>query len=125
MKATSSNLPASRVVVDTAGGKTTVSLWDGSYETYRRTNDPDMPETGGTEYEYDLYLMEVTPRPGLAEAVDAQFDLWYSAAKKAEEDRENAAMMREMEKSITANMAETLLDYDFRLMMLEELGGMM
>lgn len=71
-------LPASRVIVDTRGEKTTVALWNGGYiETVN--------QDGLTEYEYEVLHIETRLRPNLAEIIEGNFDVWYEAAKKIEE----------------------------------------
>lgn len=78
MKTRNTALPLSRVVVDTRGSKTTVALWNGGYiETVN--------QDGLVEYEYDIYHFEARLRPNLAEIIEANFDVWYNAAKKIEE----------------------------------------
>jgi hypothetical protein len=77
MKTRNTALPSSRVVVDTRGSKTTVALWDGVYiETVN--------QDGLTEYEYEVLHIETRLRPNLAEIIDANFDVWYNAAKDTE-----------------------------------------
>ena len=77
----------------------------------------------GTVWVCDEYELPMCRRRGLNEDVTANFDKWVGLAKaeeaKAAAKREEAQLKRE----IDANLAERLLDYDFRLMMLEELGG--
>lgn len=72
MKTRSTDLPVSRVMIDVVGDKTTVILWDG---TYTQTDE---------EYEFELYQIDVPMRPGLAEAVERSFDVWYAAAAEKE-----------------------------------------
>ena len=77
----------------------------------------------GTVWVCDEYELPMHRRRGLDEDVTANFDKWVGLAKaeeaKAAAKREEAQLKRE----IDANLAELLLDYDFRLMMLEKLGG--
>lgn len=77
----------------------------------------------GTVWVCDEYELPIHRRRGLDEDVTINFDRWLDLAKgeeaKAAAKREEAQLKRE----IDANLAEMLLDYDFRLMMLEELGG--
>lgn len=78
MRTKNTALPESRVVVDTRGEKTTVALWNGGYiETVN--------QDGLTEYEYDVYHFDTRLRPNLAEIIEADFDVWYQAAKEIEE----------------------------------------
>lgn len=77
----------------------------------------------GTVWVCDEYELPMHRRRGLDEDVTANFGRWLELAKaedaKAAAKREEAQLKRE----IDASLAEMLLDYDFRLMMLEELGG--
>lgn len=123
MEARNTALPASRVVLDTIGGKTTATLWDG---TFTELEAPAGPEGGNqsaeVEYEYTLYQITVQMRPGLAEAIEANFDDWYAAAAERERKQTAEQEMETIEQEMSRNIIDTLLDYDFRLMMLEELG---
>lgn len=123
MKVRNTALPASRVAIDTIGEKTTVSLWDGTYTVHAAAVDPEMGEQSTVEYEYSLYQMPVRLRPGMAESIEANFGDWYAAAAERETAEANARSAAVMEREISGHLMDTLLDYDFRLMMLEELGG--
>ncbi len=119
MKVKSDALPRSRVEVDTIGGKTTVTLWDGEYTEH------EVEEESGarTEYEFALYQIQVPERPGLASAVEANFEVWLAAAKRREEDEQTIREVQEMEKELLETMPEKLLELDFDVMMMKEFGG--
>ncbi len=116
MKVKSDALPRSRVEVDTIGGKTTVTLWDGEYTEH------EVEEESGarTEYEFALYQIQVPDRPGLAEAVEGNFEKWLTAAKAVEAAARTAKDAEEAATDFADNLAGTVLGLDFRLMMLEE-----
>ena len=88
-----------------------------------RDNIHEVEREDGTVWVCDEYELPMHRRRGLDEDVTANFDKWVGLAKaeeaKAAAKREEAQLKRE----IDANLAELLLDYDFRLMLLEELGG--
>ena len=88
-----------------------------------RDNIHEVEREDGTVWVCDEYELPMCRRRGLDEDVTVNFDRWLDLAKaeeaKAAAKREEAQLKRE----IDANLAEMLLDYDFRLMMLEELGG--
>lgn len=126
MKARNTALPASRVVLDTIGGKTTATLWDGTFTEHEAPADPESEsQSAAVEYEYTLYQIAVQMRPGLAEAIETHFDDWYAAAAEREAAERNAANAKEMEREISSHLVDTLLDMDFRLMMVEELGSLL
>ncbi len=116
MKARSDVLPLSRVEVDTIGGKTVVTLWDGTY-----TSEVVVDENGfETMYVFELYQLEAQDRPGLAEAVEANFEKWLAAAKQHEEDEKMANAAIKAANELDEALPDILLDLDFRLMMKEE-----
>ncbi len=118
MKARSDVLPQSRVAVDTIGGKTTVTMWDGEY-TEHEVDGGD--ESGNrVEYEFELYQIQVPDRPGLAEAVKGNFEKWLAAAKQHEEDEKMANAAIKAANELNEALPDILLDLDFRLMMKEE-----
>ena len=118
MRVRNSALPLSRVEIDTKGGKTVVTLWDGNYTEEEASDGGE----GGAQpvFNYEIYQIETPFRSTLKEDIEASFEAWW----KAGADRERAARIAEEERreteEITASLIETLLDYDFRLMMLEE-----
>lgn len=116
MKAMSTTLPSSHTEICVTEDKSTLTLWDG---TYTESTDGD----GETVYEYDIYQLTVPSRPGLAEAAAESFELWYAAAQAAEAAAEIEREKKQYEKVLASSIPDLLLDYDFRLMMLEELGG--
>lgn len=120
MKAKSNALPLSRVSVEDRGDMAVVSLWDGTYTEAEKEGTVE----GETEkeYEYEVYLMEVRNREGLAEAVEQSFEAWYEAAKAAEGAAEREREAAQAAAEFAGTLPETVLDLDFRLMMLEELG---
>lgn len=123
MKARNTALPASRVVLDTIGGKTTATLWDGTFTEHEAPADPESGnQSAAVEYEYTLHQIAVQMRPGLAEAIEANFDDWYAAAAERESREIAEKEAKDIEREMSGNILGTLLDYDFRLMMLEELG---
>lgn len=125
MKTTSNQLPISRVVLDTIGGKTTATLWDGTFTEHEAPADPEGGnQSAAVEYEYTLYQIAVQMRPGLAEAIEANFDDWYAAAAEREMAEKKAKEAEKIEREMSSNVLSTLLDYDFRLMMLEEMGNL-
>lgn len=115
MRAKNTALPSSPVDIYVAGGKATLTLWDG---TYTVTTGAE----GETIYEYDIYQLTVPSRPGLVESVGAAFEEWYAAAQAAEAAADIERETKQYEKSLACSIPDVLLDYDFRLMMLEELG---
>lgn len=125
MKARNTALPASRVVLDTIGGKTTATLWDGTFTELEAPADPEGGnQSAEVEYEYTLYQITVQMRPGLAEAIEANFDDWYAAAAEQENQKHKEKEAKEIEREMARNILSTLLDYDFRLMILEELSAL-
>ncbi len=122
MKARNTALPASRVVLDTIGDRTTAILWDGTFTEHESPADPEVGEQNAVEYEYTLYQLTVRPRPGLVEQIEANFDDWYAAAAEQEKKEMDAKEAEQIEREMTGNMLNMLLDYDFRLMILEEIG---
>lgn len=76
------------------------------------------------EYEYTLYQIDVQMRPGLKEAIEADFGRWYAAAEYRENREKAEKEAQEIEREMGENILNTLLDYDFRLMMLEEMGNL-
>lgn len=129
MKIKNATLPLDKVVLSTLDGRTTVTLWNGEYEEDLVPQNAVM-DTGETdecviEYTYDIYQIMTTPRPTLKKDIEKSFDTWYTAAKKKEENALLCAELAKFEQEILGNLEATLLDYDYRLMMLEEFGGMM
>lgn len=120
MKVKSNTLPASRVVLDTVGNKTTATLWDGSYTESEIPADQEIESVGATEYEYDLYQIAAQARPGLRESIEARFDAWYAAAKNEEKAKEASDEAEKIEREMYANVLKMLLDHDFRLLLLEK-----
>ena len=119
MKVRNTQLPAGNVQVSTKGSKTTAELWDGTY-----TESTEQSESGEqTLYEYHLYLIDAQPRAGLKAAIEADFGVWYAAAQEHERVSNMAKEEKQAVKEISDNLVDTLLDYDFRLMMLEELAA--
>lgn len=119
MRVTNSALPLSRVEIDTKSGKTVVTLWDGNYteETEAATG-----EEGAAQpvFAYEIYQIETTFRSTLAEDIEREFEVWWNAGAERECLARLAEEERAAEKEIAASLVDTLLDYDFRLMMLEE-----
>ena len=64
--------------------------------------------------------VETTFRPTLAEDIEREFEVWWNAGAERERLARLAEEERAAEKEIAASLVDTLLDYDFRLMMLEE-----
>lgn len=124
MKTTNNQLPANRVVLDTIGGKTTATLWDGTYTEHKTNADPEYGNQSAVEYEYTLYQITVQMRPGLKEAIESNFDCWYAMAAEQETTENKAKEAEKIEREMNGNILSTLLDYDFRLMMLEERGNL-
>lgn len=120
MKVKSNTLPASRVVLDTVGNKTTATLWDGSYTESEIQADQEIESVGATEYEYDLYQIAVQARPGLRESIEVRFGAWYTAAKNEEKAKKASDEAEKIEREMYANVLKMLLDHDFRLLMLEK-----
>lgn len=116
MKARNTALPSSQVEICVAGAKSTLTLWDGTYTESTGSE-------GETVFEYDIYQLTVPTRAGLVEAVTASFEAWYAAAQAAETKATNERERKQYEKALTGSIPDVLLDYDFRLMMLEELGS--
>lgn len=121
MRTQSNQLPSARVVLDTIGGKTTATLWNGIYTEAKVSEDTERENQRTAEYEYILYQINVEMRPNLAEDIEAKFGDWYAAAAELEQRQKTKNEMEEIEREMAHNMLNTLLDYDFRLMMLEEL----
>ena len=71
----------------------------------------------------DEYELPMHRRRGLDEDVTANFDRWLELAKRADAKKAAKAEAAKLKQELDTNIAEILLDYDFRLMMLEELGG--
>lgn len=116
MRVRNSALPLSRVEIDTKGDKTVVTLWDGNY-----TEETDTGEGGlAPAYSYEIYQLEVKPRSTLAEDIERDFSTWWAAGAERERSTRNAEEARRETAEIADALAETLLDLDFRLMMLEE-----
>jgi hypothetical protein len=102
MKTRNTALPAARVIVDTRGEKTTVALWNGGYmETVN--------QDGLVEYEYDILHIETRLRPNLVEIIEANFDVWYNAAKKIEETPKPQPTLEELAEKmfVTQKQLET------------------
>lgn len=77
----------------------------------------------GTVWVCDEYELPMCRRRGLDEDIGKNFDTWLEKAKALEAAKEAAKEQKRYERELEAGLAEILLDYDFRLMMLEELGG--
>ena len=122
MRVRSSEIPAAKVVVDTIGDKTTISLWNGEYDTIEAEqvgNEVEGDEQRESTYEYDLYLIDAVLRPNLKESVLEKFDVWYEAAKKKEMREQSEKMLKDAESTLTGSLAQTLLDLDCRIAILE------
>lgn len=78
MNTKNTTLPLSTVEVDTRGGKSTVTLWDG-------THKEAVNQDGKVEYEFSIYQIQVLPRANLAQAVQDSFSVWLEAAKAEEQ----------------------------------------
>lgn len=119
MKVENTALPLSQIMIDTISDITTVTLWDGTYTETTRKNifDTDAEQK---EYKYEIYQVQVTNRQGLRESVENNFDVWYQAAKTKENDEIIKKETLELEHELEQNLVDMLLDYDFRLMMIEE-----
>ena len=70
----------------------------------------------------DEYELPMCRRRGLDEDVTANFDRWLELAKQADAKKAAKAEAAKLKQELDTKIAEILLDYDFRLMMLEELG---
>lgn len=117
----SSELPKAKVVVDTVGDKTTVTLWDGQYSTVEDVQETsELGAPAESVYEYTIYLIDAVLRPTLQQSVEDNFDVWYAAAKSKEAAVQNLEVEQEIQRLFNDNLAETLLDLDFRVAMLEE-----
>lgn len=77
----------------------------------------------GTVWACDEYELPIHRRRGLDEDVAANFDRWLELAKQADAKKVAKAEAAKLKQELDIKIAEILLDYDFRLMMLEELGG--
>ena len=77
----------------------------------------------GTVWVCDEYELPIHRRRGLDEDVTANFDRWLELAKRADAEKAAKAEAAKLKQELDIKIAEILLDYDFRLMMLEELGG--
>ena len=88
-----------------------------------RDNIHEVEREDGTVWVCDEYELPMRRRRGLDEDVTANFDRWLELAKQADAKAATKREEAQLKREIDANLAETLLDYDFRLMMLEELGG--
>ena len=77
----------------------------------------------GTVWVCDEYELPIHRRRGLDEDVTANFDRWLELAKQADAEKAAKAEAAKLKQELDTKIAEILLDYDFRLMMLEELGG--
>lgn len=120
MRVRSSEIPAAKVVVDTIGDKTTISLWNGEYDIIETEQTGiEGGERSEPTYEYDLYLIDAVLRPNLKESVLEKFDVWYEAAKKKELREYNEKMLKDAESTLTGSLAQTLLDLDCRIAILE------
>lgn len=86
------------------------------------TSEEEIMMEDGVHYQYDMYRTETINRPGLAEYISENLDAWVTAAKAAEEEKHRTEEALAVEREINRELAGILLDYDFRLMMLEELG---
>lgn len=71
----------------------------------------------------DEYELPMCRRRGLDEDVTVNFDRWLELAKQADAKKSAKAEAAKLKQELDTKIAEILLDYDFRLMMLEELGG--
>lgn len=71
----------------------------------------------------DEYSLVMGARPGLAADIEKDFTTWLARAKAEDNARTLAAECATYEKEMAKNLAGALLDMDFRLMMLEEMGG--
>ncbi len=110
-------LPQSRAEVDTIGGKTTVTLWDGKYVEHEVDGGDESEKR--IEYEFELYQIQVPERPGLAAAVEENFETWLAAAKQQEQDEKMVKAAMDAEKEFEEALPDILLDIDFRLTMKE------
>lgn len=97
-----------------AGGMSIVML---------RENISEVERYEGTAWVCDEYSLQIQWRRGLDEDIGKNFDTWLEKAKALEAAKEAAKEQKRYERELEAGLAELLLDYDFRLMMLEELGG--
>lgn len=76
-----------------------------------------------TEWTADEYLIDAFMRAELEEDITAHF-AEYLARAKADEAKATAAIERaELECEVNKNIAGTLLELDYKLMMIEEFGG--
>lgn len=125
MKVKNTQLPLERVSIDKKGNNVTVELWDGTYiETKEENNMGDLENVQKqTMYEYNIYLIDTKFRENLKESIEKDFNIWYIAAKQQEKAKVSQEIEKENMKEISDNLIDTLLDYDFRIMMLEELGS--
>lgn len=71
----------------------------------------------------DEYTLIVRPRHGLEADVAANISQYIAEAKSQEAKAAQVQLEKELEAEIKGDIVDTLLDYDYRLMMVEELGG--
>lgn len=88
-----------------------------------RDNIHEVKREDGTVWVCDEYELPMCRRRGLDEDVTANFDRWLELAKQADAKKAAKAEAAKLKQELDTKIAEILLDYDFRLMMLEELGG--
>lgn len=97
-----------------AGGMSIVML---------RENISEVERYEDTAWICDEYSLQIQWRRGLDEDIGKNFDTWLEKAKALEAAKEAAKEQKRYERELEAGLADMLLDLDFRLMMLEELGG--
>lgn len=88
-----------------------------------RDNIHEVEREDGTVWVCDEYELPIHRRRGLDEDVTANFGRWLELAKQADAKKAAKAEAAKLKQELDIKIAEILLDYDFRLMMLEELGG--
>lgn len=71
----------------------------------------------------DEYTIIKRPRHGLEDDIAANTGKYIAEAKAKDAENRAREAARQYEAEINGSIVDTLLDYDFRLMMLEETGG--
>lgn len=71
----------------------------------------------------DEYSLKMQWRRGIYSDVEENFTVWLEKAKAADNTAKLIQEQKKYEHEVNTKLVDILLDYDFRLMMLEELGG--
>lgn len=99
-------------------GKTKIEMRENIISEQRKTDEGTQ-----TVWTADEYALTRTYRAGLAADVATNYAAYLADAKAEEAVRHTADEYEQYLREMNGQLVDTLLDYDFRLMMLEEIGN--